>query len=208
MKLKLPTFLAKITAFFIALLFGPPAFRARTCDISYQYRMPAGFPGDVNRMHPASIVAGLLDSTLPFLGYGQIAMFGDGTTGAVNSYRPLVPADGSATPIRAAGAIVRPYPTQQMSGGPTAAISEGAPPTSGVGDFLESGFILVKGRAGMNVRKGGLVHVRVAATSGPAIRGEFQAAADGTNTVTLANARYNGPADPSGNVEIQIWPTV
>lgn len=208
MKRLFQTIFAAVAGLLASVFAGPPSFRVRTCDVAFNYRMGAGFPGDVNRMHPASIVPGLLDPTNNFLGYGQVALFGDGTTGANNTYRALVAADGSATAIKAAGLIVRPYPTQQTTGGMNATIGAAVPPTSGVADFLTSGFMMVKMKAGTTVKKGGAVHVWVAATSGANIQGEFAAAASTTNTVTLANARYNGPADALGNVEIEIWPAV
>lgn len=199
-----------------ARVMSPPVFvgnratrRAITHDVAFGFRMGGGFPGDVNRMHPASIVPGLLDPTNNFLGYGQVALFGDGTTGANNTYRALVAADGSATAIKAAGLIVRPYPTQQMAATSlNAPIGSAVPPTSGIADFLHAGFMIVKMKAGTTVKKGGAVHVWVAATSGANIQGEFAAAASTTNTVTLANARYTGPADANGNVEIEIWEAV
>lgn len=190
-----------------SLLMGPPTYRrVVTHDVAFGFRMGAGFPGDVNRMHPASIVAGMMDTTIPLRGYGHVAIFGDGTNGAANTYRGTLAADGSATPLNIAGLIVRPYPTQQMSGTSlNASFGNTAPPGAGAADFLESGFMIVKGRAGMNVRKGGAVHVWVANTSGASIRDEFQAAASSTNTITIANAMYWGPADADGNVEIRVW---
>lgn len=200
------TSLLALAASAMALLAARPVVvSAKTRDVAFPFRMGFGFPGDVNRMHPASIVPGLLDTTNTFSAYGLPALFGDGSTGAANTYRSTVSADGSATPLNVAGILVRPFPTQQLSGGVNAGIGPTTPPSSGVADFLESGFIVVKGRAGMNVRKGGAVHVWVAATSGPSIRGEYQAAGSTTNTITIANAMYTGPADADGNVEIRVW---
>lgn len=190
----------------VGIFAGPQLVRARTRDVAFPFRMGAGFPGDVNRGHPFSVTAALLDSTYTFLGYGQPAIYGDGTTGAANTLRALAPADGSATPIKVVGALVRPYPTQQQSGGMTATFGAATPPTSGIADCLEQGFIMGKGKAGSTFKKGGAVYVWVAATSGANIQGEYQSAASTTNTVTITNARYHGPADASGNVEIEFWP--
>lgn len=49
----------------------------------------------------------------------------------------------------------------------------------------------------------GTVYVRVAA-SGSYVVGGFEAEADGTNTVALVNAQWNGPADNHGVAELRI----
>jgi len=200
MKTMIYTFLAAIAGFLVNLLVGPPTFRARTCDVAFGFRMGVGFPGDVNRMHPASIVPGLLDSVNTFRAYGEPAIFG-----SANNYRGVIPADGSVTAIKIAGCLVRPYPTQQMSGGMTTAIGSVAPPTSGVADFMHAGFMTVKAKAGVTFKKGDPVYVWCAATAGANIQGEYNNVASSTNTVQITNARFNGPADASGNAEIEVW---
>lgn len=49
----------------------------------------------------------------------------------------------------------------------------------------------------------GTVYVRVTA-SGNYVVGGFEAEADGTNTVALSNAQWNGPADNNGVAELRI----
>lgn len=49
----------------------------------------------------------------------------------------------------------------------------------------------------------GTVYVRVTA-SGNYVVGGFEAEADGTNTVALSNAQWNGPADSNGVAELRI----
>nr|DAD70854.1 MAG TPA: Head fiber protein [Siphoviridae sp. ctvok7] len=49
----------------------------------------------------------------------------------------------------------------------------------------------------------GTVYVRVA-ESGSYVVGGFEAEADGTNTVALSNAQWNGPADNNGVAELRI----
>lgn len=187
--------------FFVRVLMGPPAItRSVTHDISFQYRMGAGFPGDVNRMHPASVVAGLLDAGNPFRAYGEAALFG-----SANNYRPIIAADQSATAVRIAGVLVRPYPTQQMSGGMNASLGAAVPPSVGPADFLDEGFIMVKMKAGVTVKKGDPVFVWATATETVNIQGEYQAAATASKTVPIANAYFNGPADANGNVEIRVF---
>lgn len=191
--------IASLYAFAFALLFGPPAFRARTCDVAFGYRMGGNFAGEVNRMHPASILPGLMDTTDVFRAYGEPALL---TTS--NTYRGVKAADGSASPTVTAGIIVRPYPTQQTSGGMSASLGAAVPPTSGVADFLRDGYICVQTKVSVAVKKGDPVYVRCAATSGADIQGQYRPSADGTNTVQLTNCTFMGPADANGVAEIEV----
>lgn len=193
---------AAIAAFFTSVLFGPATTRARTCDVAFSFRMGSGFPGDVNRMHPASIVPGLINTTNPPKAYGNPVF----VNSADSTLRNVIAGDGSATPGKIYGVIVRPFPTQQTSGGMSSAIGTAAPPVSGVADFLRSGFIMGKLPAGQAVVKGGTVYIWAAADSGVHIQGQLENAASTTNTYTVTNAAFTGPADANGNVEIEIWP--
>lgn len=193
---------AAIVGFLAHIFVGPPAFRARTCDVSFGFRMGAGFPGDVNRMHPAAIVAGMINTSVQVpRAYGDAVLF----DGATSSYRGLVAADGSVTPGAVAGFIVRPFPTQQTTGGLNATIGAATPPTSGVADFITQGFVVVKLPAGATVQKGGQVFIWAAANSGNNIQGQVVAAASTTNTYSVTNARFHGPADANGYAEVEVW---
>jgi hypothetical protein len=194
------TIWAALSGFVLALLFGPPTFTVRTCDVAFLYRMGAGFPGDVNRTHPVSILPGLVNTTNPPRAYGELCLFD-----TTNGYRAIIAADQhNTTPVNAGGVLVRPYPTQQTSGGMSSAFGNGTPPTSGVQDFCRAGYIFAKGKAGMTVVKGGQVWVWATATETVNIQGELQAAAVTDKTVRVANAFYMGPADADGVVEIEI----
>lgn len=190
-----------VVAFFAALLFGPAFMRAQTRDVAFTYRMGAGFPGDINRTSPFSAVPGLINTTTPPRAYGDPVL----VNAADSSLRGVVSGDGSTTPAAIYGVLVRPFPTQQQSGGMSSALGAAAAPTSGVADFLTQGFIMSKLPAGASVAKGGQVFVWCAATSGNNIQGALVAAASGTNTLSVTNARFNGPADANGNVEIEVW---
>lgn len=175
--------------------------RVRTHDIAFQYRMGAGFPGDVNRTHPASIEPTLIDSSAPPLGYG-LAVVVDPTTQGV---RQMAAGDSSLDAIY--GITVRPFPTQQSSASNFGAIGIGAatPPTSGVMDVLRSGYIMSVLSGSTQPVKGGRVYVWVAASSGAHIQGGFEAAATGGSTIELDEKTYfNGPADASGVVEVSF----
>ena len=159
----------------------------RTRDAAFTYRMGAGFPGDVNRTHPASILPGLIDAANPPLLYGNPALINPASGG----YRQVLGTDTAVTQIDAV--VVRPYPVQQLSGGPSAAFGVGAPPVSGVADFLEWGFVMVK-VVGTPTKKGA-VFVWVAASSGAHVQGGFESVASGANTIAITNAVFNGPPD-------------
>lgn len=177
--------------------------RASTRDISYGYRMPAGFPGDVNRTHPASILPGLMTPTVA----NKIRLYGDpcliDTT--QNAYRGLLASDTAVTKID--GILVRPYPTQQATGGMSAAIGTAAPPDGpGVIDVINEGFVMVRCNnfAAQQPTKGGAVFIWVTASSGAHVQGGFESVANGANTIPVSNCKWNGPTDSNGITEIQI----
>lgn len=173
--------------------------RARTHDVAYTYRMGAGFVGDVNRTHPASIEPVLIDVNSPPTAYGQ-AVVVDPTTQGV---RPLGAGDTSLDAIY--GITVRPFPLQQSSANNYGTIGIGAatPPVAGVMDVLRSGYIMAALTGNASAVKGGRVYVWVAASSGNHVQGGFEAAATGGSTILLDEKTYfNGPADANGVVEI------
>lgn len=192
---------ALVVGFLAFIGLGPTNLRRFTRDVAFTFRMGAGFPGDVNRTHPFGITPGLQDATTPVRNYGDAVL-----TSTNNTVKGVVAGDGSATPINIYGALVRPFPTQQRSGGDSSAFGAVAAPTTGVVDVCEMGYIMVKIPSGVTVTKGGQVFIWCAATSGANIQGSFAGAASSTNTVPVLNARFHGPADANGNVEIEIWP--
>lgn len=176
--------------------------RARTQDISFGYRMGAGFPGDVNRTHPASILPGLMTPTLA----NKIRLYGDPCIidTAQNAYRGLLAGDTGVTKID--GILVRPHPIQQKTGGLSAAIGAAVPPDGpDVIDVLNEGFIIVRCNnfAAQQPVKGGAVHIWIAASAGAQVQGGFSSVASGS-TITVTNAKWNGPTDANGITEIQI----
>lgn len=188
----------------LAVLAFASAFdsRARTRDISFGYRMGAGFPGSVNRHHPASILPGLTNPTNPPRLYGDPALIDTAT----NSYRGFLVGDAAVTKVD--GIMVRPYPTQQMTGGPTATIGAAAGPGGNRAEsFLNEGFIIARCNnfAAQQPTKGGAVYIWVAASSGAHVQGGFESAASGGNTAgPITNLKWNGPTDSDGITEIQI----
>lgn len=172
--------------------------RMKTRDAAFGFRMGAGFPGDVNRTHPASIEPALVDSGDPATAYGM-AVLVDAVTQGV---RKFVAGDTAVT--KAYGVTVRPYPSQQMTASNygEAAFGAATPPTTGAIDVLRQGYIMGKVPAGQAPVKGGAVHIWCAASSGVHVQGGFEAAADAGNTASITNATFNGSPDADGNVEI------
>lgn len=179
---------------------GPEASLTLTGDVAITYRMSGGIPGDVNRTHPFSVLPCLMDAANPVLFYGDAVFIG-----TASNVRRVAAADGSATAGVLYGIAARPYPIQQSSGGLTASFGVAPVLTGQPLDVVRQGFVIVKLPAGATVKKGDPVQVWAAASSGSNVQGQFVAAASSTNTFTATNAKYNGPADADGNVEIEIW---
>ena len=167
--------------------------RARTRDVAFQYRMPAGIPGAITRVSSANVEAALLDTTNYPTSFG-VPMAIDATS---HGARKLMAAD-TATSVY--GFYVRPFPTQNVTQNDPLGTS--TPPTSGIANVLKRGYINVKLNGATAAAKNGIVYVRTLTGTGSVIGG-IEAAADASNTFALPSSCYfTGPADASGNVEI------
>lgn len=177
--------------------------RARTHDVAFTFRMGSGFPGEVNRTHPVSIYPSLMHATQPIRLYGDPGIY----DGATNSVRGFQTTDqGTGTKI--SGVLVRPYPTQQSSGGMSATLGgAGTPAANQPADIIEDGAVMVKcNNFGVNPpSKDSAVFVWAAASAGNHVLGGFEALATAGSTFPVANARWNGPADASGIAELIVW---
>jgi hypothetical protein len=168
------------------------------------FRMPAGFPGDVNRTHPMSIEPVTIDPTNPPAFYGQAGVI----DGASHFVRSVLAGDTALTSIY--GITVRPFPSQGTGLGSAfgAATIGSSSPISAVGklDMLRSGYIMVTLNNFVAVPsvKGGAVFVWIAASAGVHVQGGFEAVASGTSTIPLAlpNTSFNGGPDSGGVVEL------
>lgn len=179
--------------------------RRKTFDSAFTFRMGAGFPGDVNRTHPANIEVALNDVTNPVQGYGLAVIVNP--TG--NSVRNVLDADNGATDIY--GVSVRPYPFQEATSGPygaqgyDSATSLSVPPTLQPLDVLKSGYIIVQLYGTTPVSKGSSVFISTAATGGGLQQGGFVGATIASHIIALSTRSYfNGPADPNGIVELAL----
>ena len=165
---------------------------------AFTFRMPAGFAGEVNRTHPASISPEQNDTTNPIALPGLIAMMT-----ATGTVRNALASDTSNGDIW--GIAVRAFPIQQTSSANAyASVGYGgvAPGTAQPIDTLRSGFILVP-VVGSPV-KGGAVYVWTAAASGSHVQGGFEAATPGGSgfQITVGRCYWNSPADANGLAEL------
>lgn len=166
---------------------------------AYQYRMPAGIPGEVSRLWDAVIEPAAIT---PY-----------GTTGHPTAYGvPLVPDSASGNEgnmrILAAGdtyvygVLVRPFPT----GASQDALGVSTPPLNGACDVLRSGYITVLLSGSTDAVKGGQVYVWTAAATGTHIVGGWESTDPSSNGFAVTGARFMGPAGAGNIVEIAIYP--
>lgn len=178
---------------------GIPRGACMTKDVAFQYRMGAGFLGDVNRTHPATIEPTLIDASAPPTAYGQPVLV-DATTQGV---RALAAGDYTSGAFSIYGITVRPYPFQAATQTPSIG-SSSTPPTSGLIDILRAGYIMVP-VYGACV-KGGTVYIWVTATSGNHVENTFEITTNGSNVniVSNPNTSFNGSPDTSAVLNANI----
>lgn len=159
---------------------------------AFLYRMPAGIPGDVNRVQAATIEAQVITPS--------------GTTGHPTAYGLAVSIDATTHQVRvvadpdtaAYGFLVRPYPTNSGTDG----LGTSTPPLTGICDVLKRGYMTVKLGGSTAAVKGGAVYVWSSADSGDHVQGQVEAASPSTDGFAISGAYFMGPADDNGNVEI------
>lgn len=155
---------------------------------AFQFRMPAGIPGEITRGNSAVVEANVVDSTTPPTAFGVFVKLVSGKVQPCSAAGDVAPAYG---------VIVRPYPTSQASQAP--AFGGGVPSTTDPASILRSGYCNVKLARGTAV-KGAAVYMRT--TAGSYALGDIE---DGTNTgqiTAVTGAYFMGSADANGNVEI------
>ncbi len=182
--------------------FGAGYTRDNFDPMAFQFRMGAGFFGEVNRTHPFTIEPGLMDPTNPPTAYGQACMV-DATSKKIR--RVLAADQAAATDIY--GFAVRPFPFNdpgtsapygaQALGGFTTPI-QGQPI-----DVLRSGYIItyVNGAPG----KGDPVYVWAAASATVHYLGFLEAGSTGGDTFEITGndkTTFNGPPDANGAGEV------
>lgn len=155
-------------------------------------RMPAGIPGDVTRPSAATIEPGVFNSAAAFGGYG---LFGKISSGK------FVPVGAGDAATAVYGLLIRPFPVTGANASDP--LGTAVPPTSGMADVLVRGYANVKLNAG-TAALGSAVYIRVGAAAAGKPIGGIEAAADGANTILVANCSFMGAADASGNAEISF----
>jgi hypothetical protein len=163
----------------------------------FLYRMPVGYPGQINRVEQAKIEAQVI---MPATGTNVPAALGiglvvDATTGFMRT-----PIAGDAI-TSLYGLIVREYPTQ---GGQADALGSYTLPIQGAVSIMKSGYMMVLVGGAAAPSKGSPVYWRInGAVTGKQIGG-FEAALDATpaNTLLVPNAYWTGAADATGICEI------
>lgn len=187
-----------------AVITGRSVGRIYTRDAqAIQFRMPAGFSGDVNRTHPQWVEAVSMDATNPPTYFGQAGVI-DATS---HLFRTVLAGDGALTDIY--GVTVRPFPFQQgtTTNFGAATIGSAAPSTVNKLDVLRAGYIMAQlnNFAAAPSAKGGRVWVWIAATIANHVQGSFEAADGAGNTIELpVDCTFNGAPDATGIVEVII----
>lgn len=159
---------------------------------AFTYRMPAGIPGDINRVSAATVEAQVITPS--------------GTTGAPTAYGVPVVIDATSGEARTVtntdtavyGLLARPFPT----GGSQDPLGTSTPPASGTCDVLVRGYMTVLLSGATAAAKGGKVYVWTAASNTAHTQGGFEAASSSGNTITVPNSYFMGPADSNSIVEV------
>jgi len=183
-------------------LFGAGYTRDAYDPMAFQFRMGAGFFGDVNRTHPFNVEPGLMDATNPPTAYGQAVVLT-----AAGRIRQVLSTDGAL--IHIYGITVRPFPFNDPgTSAPYGAQSLGGfttPIQNQPIDVLRAGYIMTYVN-GAPV-KGASVYTWIAASASPHFQGFFEQNASGGNTILITPAgsyatTYNGPPDANGCGEV------
>ena len=161
--------------------------------VAYSYRMPAGIPGDINRIAAATIEAQVMTPsgvTGHPTKYG-IPMVVDATGGNVGNMRTMQAGDAAVY-----GLLCRPFPT----GGTQDPLGTSTPPSEGACDIMVRGYMTVLLGGASAAVKGAPAYIWNQADSSPSFLGGWTAASS-TNVISVG-AYFMGPADSSGNVEV------
>ncbi|EAA7538806.1 hypothetical protein ACFDWR_004906 [Salmonella enterica] len=154
------------------------------------YRMSSGIAGAVSRPQDLTVEPQVLDSTKPFAAYGVGGKIADGK---------FVPVEAGDAVTLLAGIFVRPYPTASQPD----KVRQIGTGFNFSGDCMKRGYVTVNiGGDASTVTLNAPVFMRVGTPTEASPLGAFLATADGTNTVQITNAFFNGPGDADGNIEL------
>lgn len=159
---------------------------------SFLYRAPSGIAGDVTRPDNTVVEPGLLNAAQ------APTVFGGPVKIVSGKFEKIAPSDAAAA---FSGVLSRITPS--ISGDTAQTFASGAPNTDSVQGIIVSGYCNVLCPVGVPAR-GGVVYMRVVAATGKLV-GDFEATADGSNNVALANVTWASDGKDTGNVsEIRI----
>jgi len=136
---------------------------------AYQFRMPAGFAGDLQRAEVATIETQLIDSATPPLAFGVPVKF------VAGKIQPIAAAD----------------PGSVVQGNGTDPLGTSTPPTSGVTDILKRGYVMVALNGATAAAKNASAYVRVGNASAGKPIGGVEAGTDNA-VASLAYAGNTG----------------
>lgn len=153
---------------------------------AFTLRMGVGFAGGITRSDSLTVEPEFPNPTTPPTAYGQAVKLVNGLL------QPLAASDTAAV---INGILSRPYPSQST----TNAYGPSVPPTKNVVDVLKRGYIAIPLARG-TAAKDGIVYVRNVATTGTLV-GDYETTTNSGNCIAM-NARFMGPADATGIVEI------
>lgn len=159
--------------------------------VAYTKVIPSGVPGDITRPDSAKVEPIMLASAVTAYGIPL----------KINGAGKAVPFSGGETAADFIGTLARGVPA--MGGNANSGLLDAIPDIKKPQNLLKRGFQSVICTVGTPVREG-TVYVRTVAASGKLV-GDFEATADGSNSVALTNVRWatNGK-DASNNAEIRI----
>lgn len=168
--------------------------------VAYTYRMPAGIPGEINRLW-ACIVEPM--SITPSGTTGAPTVYGvpmviDNTGGNVGNMRTFSTTDTGASIY---GLLARPFPTQSYVFAP--ALGTSTPPSSGACDILRQGYMLIQLNTG-TATAGGQAYVWSAASTGSHVLGGWETTFVSGSTIAIPNCTFKGPADSNGFCEVSF----
>lgn len=154
------------------------------------FRMPSGIAGAISRPQDLTVEPHILDAAKPFAAYGLAGKI------VAGKFVPIEAADPATV---MAGIFVRPYPTASQPD----KVRQVGSGYNFAGDNMKRGYVTVNiGSDASSVALYSAVFMRVDTPTASSPLGAFLAAADGTNTVQITNAYFNGPGDADGNIEL------
>lgn len=169
--------------------------------VAFTFRMPAGIPGEINRIWAAVVETQVIT---PFGTTGAPTAYGvplviDATAGNVGNMRTIVAGDSTfLTNIMPYGILARPFPT----GGSQDPLGTSTPPANGACDVLKAGYINVLLSGTAPAIKGSPVYIWTAAPSGSHITGGWEATTPGGSGIAILGSYFTGAADAAGFTEL------